>query len=210
MILPETATAAVFFIGDQILHVSRGEKGETHKYISSEALREAVGKLPIDSGWIPGNVRRQGIDKGIPWFVSFHEAKERRAFIKRTRIRIPCPPIVFAGKGNNYYIYAVTEKVFSPRMILYRLPLPNVHRNGNICYGGNSVAVARAQNEPRMWRLFWDAPFTHDLAPIEELVELSKQGHAEYPMETLTERLGGLEQLVRELKGGGDEPDDPA
>jgi hypothetical protein len=206
MILPETATAAVLFIGDQILHVSRNENGEIHKFISSESLREAVSRLPIDSGWTSQNVRRWGVSRGVPWFVSFHEPKVRRAFAGRKRIRVPCPPIVFAGKGRTYFIFAAKE-VFSPGMMLYRLPFPNVYNDGKICFGANRMVEAKAKNEPKMWRLFWDAPFTTHMMSTDGLVRMSNKGMKKYPLGRLKDRLATVEQLVEELKGESNAPD---
>jgi hypothetical protein len=201
MILPESATSAVFFAGDQILFVARTPKGETQKFISNESLRKAVGAMPVDSGWLPESVKREGVTDGQPWFISFHERKIRRVYIGEKAIRIPCPGLVFVGKGRKYFLFAAREKTFSDKMKVYTASYPNLHPDQEICFGRNRVLEAYPANEPKMWRLFWDAPFTGDIKNTYSLVHLAKEGLGEYPTERLKEKRGTINDLVDALKG---------
>jgi hypothetical protein len=210
MILPPMASAGVLFISDQIMHVCRKGKGETTKFISGDELRKAVSQLAVDSGWMPANVRRYGITGGDPWFIAFHDAKIRRAYVGTRKIQIPCPPLVFVGWGKTYYLFTAKEKEFKKGMDLFVANYPNIHPRNNICWGGNTVMEALPANEESMWRLFWEAPFTNDLQGTESLIRLAKKGWKEFPLEKLKQKVGTVDDLAEQLKGEKLERDDPA
>jgi len=80
-------------------------------------------------------------------------------------VSVPLPPLVFAGIGTTYYVWAAREQAFSPGMSLYCAPFPNVRSDGSICFGAaNQPPPVSCVTFPAAWQMFITSPFNGDLS----------------------------------------------
>jgi hypothetical protein len=185
MVNPETVVGQLLFLeSEQLLFGYRNRNRVEHwKYLSTETLRQAFSRLPVDTAWLPPGLVRWGIRDGREWAVQFippgtyplilkveqtpartQEARtqENRTVEARTaerQIQVPLPGLVLVGSGTNYYIWAVKDKSFDPAGKLYQAPLPNLGGNGLVCYGSNRVPEASTTTMREAWQLFIQSPF---------------------------------------------------
>lgn len=162
-------TAALLFIcGDQYLFRYRTkDNGIAYKFVSSAAVRAAFAEEPIDTTWLPGNVRRWGIGKLGEWIIiTYPPQKHRFSFItkddaeKMITLDVPMPALVFFGYDQRYYLWAFKDVELRGDTNVYAAPLPNVDASGAICFGGNVIPKASAETIEEAWRIFLASPFT--------------------------------------------------
>jgi len=164
----ETA-ALLFLCGDQYLFRYRNKDGSiAHKFISSAAVRAAFAEEPIETHWLPNNVKRWGIGKRGEWIViTFPPQKHRFAFVtedderKTVSLELPMPGLAFFGYEQRYHLWAFTDAELKGDTPLFAAPLPNVDANGAICFGSNLVPKASAKTIEEAWRIFVTSPFTN-------------------------------------------------
>lgn len=80
---------------------------------------------------------------------------EKALFLKGVAL----PGLVFMGYGARYYIWAVQDTSFNPKMEAFHAPLPNVDSKGLICFGSNPLPEVGAETFERSWELFFSSPF---------------------------------------------------
>lgn len=186
--------ALLAILRDGFLLVARDERGSTvTKTLAPGAIRTAFNAQPIDSGWLPPNVLRYGNSPKGEWMLGWYPPDIYQvSFDGRKRpLPVPMPALVFFGQGGSYYLWALKEKTFAPDAALWNAPVPNVNGMGLICWGANTHPPVTGKEFPRLWQLFWDAPFTNNwsngksakhkenITPL--LVELGRTGKRVYP-----------------------------
>lgn len=182
------------------------------KFVSAESVRQAVLGEPIDTGYLPYGVVRWGMGVGGAWAVRYEPPARRTIHLDVPNaasepLTVPLPAFVFVGRGNSYWIHAVSGAQFSPRATLYRAPLPNVADDGQICFGKNSVPAVADGGMERAFDLFFAAPFNghhmdnrsrrHPDDIRVRLRELAAGGAAKYPMRDLVKRDLTVDDMVR-------------
>lgn len=122
-------------MGGQLLYRHRNEQGVvTNKYIDAQSAREAFTTIPIDSGWLPSNILREGTFRSEPFAVIHFPVARRKLWLDDEAIELKMPGGIFAGFGNSFYIFAV-KKPFTIKEPLFHYPLPNISGAGAICFG---------------------------------------------------------------------------
>lgn len=77
---------------------------------------------------------------------------------------VPCPPLVFAGRGTAYHVYALGADGWpDARARLYQAPFPNVHTGGNICAGNVQFPACAPDIIHAAAKLFFESGFSQHL-----------------------------------------------
>ncbi|MCA1553933.1 MAG: prokaryotic E2 ligase family D protein, partial [Chloroflexi bacterium] len=192
--------AAVFFMQDQLMFCQR-DHGDRLKPLSLQTLRAAVSEAPLDSGWLPPGLVRCGQSAHGPWAVLWVPPGKHTVMLADEQIETPLPGFVLYGHGARYWVFALAACDFRPDARLYDAPLPNVHADGAICWGGNRPPEAQPSQMCAAWQLFMSSPFNGDLsqgksraAPQDVralLRHLQREGARDYPLDDL-QPLGQL------------------
>jgi len=155
--------AALVFTGGQYLFRWREGDAVQSKFVSPTSVRAAFSAEPIDSNWLPPNVRRWGTGPNGDWAVlSIPPMRHSLLFehitqdIPTMTLDVPLPALVFMRIGLACYVWALKDE-FAPDAQLYHAPLPNVNISGVICLGGNRL---EGRTISQAWQLFLDSPFT--------------------------------------------------
>ncbi|MCI0580180.1 MAG: prokaryotic E2 ligase family D protein [Chloroflexi bacterium] len=69
---------------------------------------------------------------------------------------VPMPPLVFAGRGMSYHVFAVKKRPEREGDRLYHAPCPNVQGYGAICPGNTPFPVCSPQSIQTALRLFME------------------------------------------------------
>jgi hypothetical protein len=81
------------------------------------------------------------------------------------RFHVPLPPLVFAGAGERYQVFAVKRRPKETPFELFHCPTPNVHPNGDICQGSAPFPACASDTIERALFLFLEGSlFNGDLA----------------------------------------------
>jgi len=187
------------FQGQYYVSYNQGER-LVRKAVSPATVREAFVQIPLDSGYIPENIVRWGIDGKSQWAAMFVPPKIQTLKINDAGekvIVVPLPAMLFIGKGQNYYVVALEDEQFSPSKPLFHAPLPNIHVESRICFGSVAVPTTSLATIKRAWTLFIQSNFNRDLASgkskqysnnaIEMLEHLAKSKATHYPTDDLVE-----------------------
>ncbi len=80
-------------------------------------------------------------------------------------LTVPTPPLVFAGRDNNFYVYALAIGDWpTAETELCRAPFPNVYSGGRICRGTVKFPPCGLDTIHRAAALFFESNFNHDLS----------------------------------------------
>jgi hypothetical protein len=184
-----TPQAAILILENEFLLVSDDGGKLTQKYITPASVREAFASEPIDSGWIPEGVRRWGLSSKGAWMLRWHAPAVYSAWLPdgKRQVRTPMPALVFFGIGKAYYVWAMKGDRFDAKAPLFNAPCANVNGVGLICWGSNSHEEV-GKGFDRMWKLFWEAPFSgdHESGANKRMAELARQKAGRFPEEELT------------------------
>ena len=230
--LPSLAAhAALLFLEGQyaLYHDTNGEAAL--KMLSPASVRAAFGKIPVDSGWLAPAVRRWGHTPKGEYAVMFlpaatyplrltHDetvkAEEARRF---SRLAVPLPALVFAGRGTAYAVWACAGNDPEPTATAYHTPLPNVHPDGAICFGENHPPKASPTTIQAAWEMFIASPFNGHLARGKsrahaddvrlQLLALPAKGEAAvrpdaYPVRDLVSCRATVDRVVGRFLGNRD------
>jgi PRTRC genetic system protein B len=161
--LPPTRPRLRLDFYDSAILLSRYEETAVSSYpVSALDVAAACTKLTAATGFLPpdtlfwrqnGSVTALGIY--VParrWTVQTPEATRH----------IPLPPLVFAGEGRNYAIFAVKQRPQDGQTRLYRAPCPNVGDNGRICRGNVPFPVCSGQTIGQALALFMEGSRFND------------------------------------------------
>lgn len=181
--------AAILILENEFLLVSSDGGKLTQKYISPSAVREAFASEPVDSGWIPEGVRRWGLSSKGAWMLRWHAPAVYSTWLpdRKRQVRTPMPALVFFGIHKSYYIWAMKGAEFNPKGRLFNAPCANVSGIGIICWGSNPHEDV-SKGFDRMWKLFWEAPFSgdHNSGANDLMANLAKKRANRFPEEKLT------------------------
>lgn len=188
------AQAALYVLeqGFFMRYVDPGSGLEVSKGISEQAVRAALGGVPVDSGWLPPNTVRWGHAGGGPGgaggasggacgdycalfqparrvTLHFENAPLFRALPgwaahnRTVALSVPLPSLFFVAVGAACFAFAARAARFAPTLALYAPPLPNLDEEMRVCFGANVLPPLEAGGFGAAWRAFCEAPFSAHL-----------------------------------------------
>ena len=131
-----------------------GETAVTSYPVSALDVAAACTKLTAASGFLPANTlfwRQNGRVAALGIYVPARRWTVQTPAATR---QIPLPPLVFAGEGRSYLIFAVKRRPQDGQAQLYHAPCPNVGENGRICAGNTPFPVCSEQTIDSALTLF--------------------------------------------------------
>ena len=167
----EQLDGAILISRDHYLYqhkVSRSPLRLGYKYLSPQTLARAFHLDTLDSGWMHGHIIRTGSTSAGDWAVLWIPRQKHRLTIVGAgpdgadlTLTVPLPALVWVGRNQDYWLWAVSKPQFDPKHPALNPPLPNVYgHNGKICWGANVPPVATAQTLPQAWHTFITSPFS--------------------------------------------------
>lgn len=123
-----------------IIVTRRDERGEWTSYpVTPEALAQTLASVPVTSGLLPTNTLATGRIDGQPFYVIATLPRVATLATPHAEYRIPIPALVFAGRGQDYRVWALPDvPAVSTKTPLFVAPFPNSYRDGSICWGNVS------------------------------------------------------------------------
>lgn len=167
----EQLDGAILISRDHYLYqhkVSRSPLRLGYKYLSPQTLARAFHLDTLDSGWMTGHILRTGSTSAGDWAVLWIPRQKHCLTIAGAgpdgadlTLTVPLPALVWVGRNQDYWLWAVSKPQFDPKAQALKPPLPNVYgHNGKICWGANVPPVATAQTLPQAWHTFITSPFS--------------------------------------------------
>ncbi len=212
-ISPDETASLLVIAGDQYLFRYRDKAGATaYKFVSPAAVRTAFAQETIDTGWLPGNVRRWGMGRQGEWLLMTHRPK-RYSFTFTTdrsdemsTLAFPMPALAFFGYGSKYYLWAFVDRELNANSALFAAPLPNIEANGAICFGQNVLPQVSTKTIGEAWNLFLTSPFSsHSVNGKskafpedvrKQLEKLSQAKRGRYPLRDLVPLRETASQMI--------------
>ena len=171
----EQLEGAIFISRNHYLYqykVSRSPLRFGYKYLSPQTLAQAFNLETTDSGWMNHNIIRTGRTSEGDWAVLWVPRQRHSITVAGAgqdgtdlTLSVPLPAMIFAGRDQSYWLWAVAETQFNSNSQTMKPPLPNVYgHSGAICWGVNVPPVATAQTLPQAWEIFITSRFSgHEL-----------------------------------------------
>jgi PRTRC genetic system protein B len=120
--------------------------------------------------------------------------------------------LIFAGLDQNWYVWAVRARRFTPDLEMFHAPLPNINENGLICFGNNRYPKVDKDGEQKAWELFISTPFnSHHVDGksqeypqniISQLSSLHHRKAVRYPTRDLISLRCTVDKAVQRLISG--------
>jgi PRTRC genetic system protein B len=122
--------------------LTRRINGRWRSYpVAPEGIAAALAGLPLSSGLLPPSTLGWGMAHGEAYVVRYAPpqavALPLRLGVALTTFRLQLPPLVMAGRGSDYLLWAlnVPERPTRADTALCRAPFPNSYESGAICWG---------------------------------------------------------------------------
>jgi PRTRC genetic system protein B len=124
-------------IYDDLVLLTRDDGSGWRSYpVSPDALAQVFSNAPNVFGILPENTLGCGTINGVRFYAVY--VPPQRVTLKTTQrdYDLPLPPLVWAGWGRDYRIFALAEAGYPTREVaLYHAPFPNTYKDGRICWG---------------------------------------------------------------------------
>lgn len=161
------AQASLHLFEGQYLLTARHKGGVANKFISPGQARDAFAAEPVDTGFLPLNTLRWGVNAQGEFILLHIPAQRHDLLVMRPgqaegaaeKINVPLPPLVLAGRGRSWRVWALRDAAPRPSSQVFYPPLPNIMPAGEVCWGANKPPVAGAKTVLAAWDLFLAAPF---------------------------------------------------
>lgn len=130
--------------------------------IAPDALGDVLSGVPHASGLLPPHTLGTGRAHGQPFTVLYVPPAVRTLRMTVGSYAIPLPPLVWAGCGSDYRIWALDRPEYPTRgdLPLLVAPFPNCYRDGGICWGSSDVrGVATPATLLRVLTLFLEESY---------------------------------------------------
>ena len=156
----DTLPLAQITIYEQLVLYCRRAGAVWRQYpIDADALTAALSNLPQHSGLLPAGTLGVGQVHGVPFAVRHVPAHTVTLLIDvpvRTALKVALPPLIWAGCGTDYRIFALADDtaltVSTPLCVP---PFPNTYADGRICWGTSDPRpAARAATLDAVLQLF--------------------------------------------------------
>ena len=107
--------------------------------VSAGAVASALADLPRGSGLLSPNTLAVGSIHGQAYAATWLPSVRATLRTQARDYTLPLPPLVWAGCGDDYRIYALGEQGVQFPTVghqrLYCAPMPNTYTSGAICWG---------------------------------------------------------------------------
>lgn len=126
----------ILFYEELVLY-TRFDGARIRQYpIAPDAIAQTLGQIPHSSGLLTPNTLATGVIHGVPFFVQYIAPHERTLHMPDRSYSFCLPPLVLAGRGKDYFIWALGEESFPQAdQALFNPPFPNTYEDGRICWG---------------------------------------------------------------------------
>lgn len=128
-------------IYDDLTLLTRRHHGRWTQYpITPAALGDVLGSAPPASGLLPPHTLGTGRMHGQAFTVVYVPPSVRTLRMEVGSYTIPLPPLVWAGCGTDYRIWALATPEYPRRddVPLMVAPLPNCYADGRPCWGSSA------------------------------------------------------------------------
>lgn len=133
--------------------------------VAVDDLVAAFSRVPISSGMLPANCLFWGRENGQTQVAIYVPGRRWRLQTAERIFHAPLPPLVFAGSGDQYSIFAVKRRPRQMPFEFYHCPTPNVHPTGVVCQGSAPFPGCASDTIDRALNLFLEGSlFNGDLA----------------------------------------------
>jgi PRTRC genetic system protein B len=149
--------------------LTRRVNGRWRSYpVAPEGIAQALAGLPLASGLLPPDALGWGMAHGEPYVVRYLApravALPLRIGMGVTTYHLQTPPLVWAGRGADYRLWAlnVPERPTRAGVPLCRAPFPNSYEGGGICWGSadKPPAATSSANLDRALACFLSSEFS--------------------------------------------------
>lgn len=134
----EAPLAEITVYRDLTLLTRRTPLGTWRSYpVDPAAVAQTLANLPQGSGLLPRDTLAAGRVAGTPFFVVYVAPHRRTLTTTQTSYTIPLPPLIWAGCGADYRLWALGGEGYPTRTgtPLFKAPFPNCYGDGRICWG---------------------------------------------------------------------------
>ncbi len=215
---PFTAIAELYWLPAGHFLFRRRDEGQViSKFVTLADVSAAFTGVETDTGWLPPGVVRVGFCKHGHFAVYAAPAQTITLSLvgngEEAAIIAPIPATVMLGVGRSYYITALLAGEFLPGAAACHAPFPNVHPDGEICWGGNHPPEAEPESLPKAWALFMQSPFNDHLMEGKsrkfsldvriQLRTLAQKKARRYPAKDLIERRKTVSAWLDGILGTG-------
>lgn len=185
---------------ETILYSRYGKEGDVAACfeVSPTDLASAFSGVPITTGLLPLRCLFYSRERGQERLGVFLPAEMRELVAvvggQRRSYWVPMPPLVFVGRGRDYWVHAVKQRPGENER-LFRAPVPNVATNGGICKGDVEFPVASTKTIHDAAQMFLVSQFNDHLRegkserePGDVLMlwrDLDRAGVEVYPLDDL-------------------------
>jgi hypothetical protein len=142
-----------------------GDDRRTSYPVAVDDLVAAFSRVPVSSGLLPPGCLFWERTNGETRMAVCVPGRRWRLPTAERIYDIPLPPLVFAGAGVQYRVYAVKHRPQAIPIELYHCPTPNVHPDGVICQGTAPFSACTCDTIEQALHLFLEGSlFNGDLA----------------------------------------------
>lgn len=130
--------------------------------VEPEALATVLADVPRASGLLPQNTLGDGHARGTPFYVLYVPARRATLRMEQQDYPIPLPPLIWAGCGQDYRIWALGTPDYpdDTRLPLFKAPFPNTYDDGHICWGSTDARpVATPKTLAAVLKLFLEESY---------------------------------------------------
>lgn len=138
VVVTEGEPLAQITIYEQLVLLTRRNGLRWTQYpIDPDALAQLLARTPIASGLLPPHTLGVGRICGQDFTVLYVPPRVRTLRMEVGSYTIPLPPLVWAGCGTDYRIWALGTLDYPTRgdVPLMVAPFPNCYKNGGVCWG---------------------------------------------------------------------------
>jgi hypothetical protein len=212
VVVDGTPLAEIRIYRELVLLTRRLAGGQWHSYpISAAALSQVFAQVPSASGLLPTGTLGTGTVSGAPFYVLGIPPRQITLQTPGRDYQIPIPPLVWAGCGNSYRIWAMDTTTISTKTPLFVAPFPNCYRDGRICWGNvQGQPVASPTTMIKALALFLedshfnlhlanDKSIAYPTSVLARYADLEDRGETQYPTDDL---LPAKIELGWVLEGG--------
>lgn len=198
---------------DKLILMTRRERGQWTSYpVTADALASQLARVPVTSGLLPFGALASGRLGGEPFVVVYEPARIATLATPQRSYTVPVPPLLVAGCGRQYRIFAVSvpTQPTESTLPLYVPPFPNAYDDGRICWGSVGQLPEAGRQIRQVLKLFLEESFfnahvaneksrKYPTSVIALWQELDAAQATEYPLDDLIPATVRLDWLL----GGG-------
>ncbi|HEU4328830.1 MAG TPA: hypothetical protein VFS21_37180 [Roseiflexaceae bacterium] len=160
MVVDEPPRAQICVYDSVVILTRRDPRGFYRSHpIDPAQLAQVLGQLPVSTGLLPSGTLATGMRDGKQFYVQYIAPRAVRLPVvtlgERRMCEIQTPPLVWAGCGKDYRIWALrTAEVLRTADLLCVAPFPNTYESGRICWGSAKILEASASTMPEQLKIF--------------------------------------------------------